>query len=48
MVLYGTLVTLRLRKHTTDTSGLLDNFAEIVFNLDGQAMRIVEQMLGNE
>jgi hypothetical protein len=48
MVLYGTSVTLRLRKHTPGTAGLPDSFAEIILNLYVPEVAIKEQLSTNE
>jgi hypothetical protein len=47
MVLYGTGVVVRMRKHTNDTKGLL-LFEEVLVNLYRGAVEIKERLTGGE
>jgi hypothetical protein len=47
MTLYGVSATVRTRKHTLDTAGLLDSFAKIL-NLYVPGVKIMEQLSGSE
>jgi hypothetical protein len=48
MIPSGTLVTLKISKHAECPPGILDCFAEIISNLYGRSISIVEQFSGNE
>jgi hypothetical protein len=43
MRLYGTMAEVRLRKHTNDRAGTLQAFKEVILNLHGARMKIVER-----